>query len=53
MHGQKVCSDVSTEPPLQPLSSKTITPKTANRQDDARAYIRIYVVYGGGDKIIF
>ena len=35
----RVCSDVATEPPLQPLSGEVITPKSANRQDDARADI--------------
>ena len=42
----KVCSDVSVEPPLQPLSGEVITPKTANRQDDARA--DIYDIYARG-----
>ena len=31
----RVCSDVATEPPLQPLSGEVITPKSANQQDDA------------------
>ena len=35
----KVCSDVAIEPPLQPLTGEVITPKTANRQADARADI--------------
>ena len=26
----RVCSDVATEPPLQPLSGEVITPKSAN-----------------------
>ena len=39
----KVCSEVAIEPPLQPLSGEIITPKTANRQDDAR-----YDIYARG-----
>jgi len=35
----KVCSDVSIEPPLQPLSGERLIPRTANQQDDARADI--------------
>jgi len=51
----KVCSDVSVELPLQPLSGEVITPKTANRQDDARADIYTYMlmVSGGGEKVPF
>ena len=35
----KVCYDVATEPPLQPLSGEAIVSMTANRQDEARADI--------------
>jgi len=42
----KACSDVSVEPPLQPLSGEVITPKTANRQDDARADIYAHGFWG-------
>jgi len=33
----KVCSEIAIELPLQLLSGEIITPKTANRQDDAIA----------------
>ena len=42
----KVCSDVSVEPPLQPLNGEVITPKTANHQDDARANIYAHGFWG-------
>ena len=42
----RVCSDVATEPPLQPLSGEVITPKSANRQDDARADIHAHGFWG-------
>ena len=42
----RVCSDVATEPPLQPLSGEVITPKSANRQDDARADIHARGFWG-------
>ena len=48
----RVCSDVATEPPLQPLSGEAITLKSANRQDDARADIHARV-FGDGDKVPF
>ena len=42
----RVCSDVATEPPLQLLSGEVITPKSANRQDDARADIHTRGFWG-------
>ena len=45
----KVCCDVATEPPLQPLSSETITPRSANWQDFARADVDS----GDGGKVSF
>lgn len=41
-----VCSDVEVEPRLQPLSGETLTPTTANCQDDARADIRARGFWG-------
>ena len=35
----KTCHGVALEPPLQPLTGEIIAPKTANRQDEARADI--------------
>ena len=49
----RVCSDVATEPPLQILSGEVITPKSANRQDDARADIHARGFWGPGDKVPF
>ena len=40
------CVHVATEPPLQPLSGEVITPKSANRQDDARADIHTRGFWG-------
>ena len=45
----KVCCDVDIEPPLQSLSGEVITPRSANRQDDARADIHAR----GSDKVSF
>ena len=42
----KVCYDVATEPPLQPLSGEAIVPMTANRQDEARADIHARGFWG-------
>ena len=42
----RVCSDVATEPPLQPLSGEVITPKSANRQDDSREDIHARGFWG-------
>ena len=36
----EVCTDVVKEPSLQPLSGEIISPRTANKQDDARLDIR-------------
>ena len=42
----RVCSDVATEPHLQPLNDEVITLKSANRQDDARADIHARGFWG-------
>ena len=42
----RVCSDVATMPPLQPLSGEVITPKSVNQQDDARADIHARGFWG-------
>ena len=36
----EICPDVEKEPQLQPLNGETILPRTANREDEARADIR-------------
>ena len=36
----EICPDVEKEPQLQPLNDETILPRTANREDEARADIR-------------
>ena len=42
----RVCSDVATELPLQPLNGEAITPKSANQQDDARVDIHARSFWG-------
>ena len=42
----KVCYDIATEPPLQPLSGEAIVPMTSNRQDEARADIYARGIWG-------
>ena len=37
----KVCYDVTVEPPLQWLTGETIVPETANQQDEACADIHV------------
>ena len=41
-----ICHDVSTEPPLQPLTGEFLEPKTANHQDEARADIHVRGFWG-------
>ena len=36
----EVCTDVEKEPQLQPLTSETILPRSANKQEEARVDIR-------------
>ena len=42
----KVCYDVAIEPPLQPLTGESIEPRSANRQDEARADIHARGFWG-------
>jgi len=42
----KVCYDVAIEPPLQPLTGESIEPRSANRQDEARADIHAKGFWG-------
>ena len=43
----EVCTDVCTEPPLQPLSGETLTYATANVEDGARLDISAAGFWGG------
>ena len=43
---QEVCHDVTIEPPLQPLTGESITPGSANCNDDARADIHARGFWG-------
>ena len=49
----KVCCDVAVEPPLQSLSGEVITPRSANRQDDARADIHARGFWGQRQSAFF
>jgi len=49
----KVRTDVSIEPPLQPLSGERLTPRTANQQDDARADIHARGFWGQQQSAFF
>ena len=49
----KVCCDIAIEPPLQPLSGEVITPRSANRQNDARADIHAHGFWGWHSKMPF
>ena len=42
----KVCYDVAIEPPLQPLTGESIEPRSANRQNEARADIHARGFWG-------
>ena len=49
----KICYDVTTEPPLQPLSGEVIIPRTANQQDEARADIHARRFWGQRQSAFF
>ena len=42
----EICTDVENEPQLQPLNGEVILPRTANRQEDARADLRAREFWG-------
>ena len=49
----KTCHGVALEPPLQPLTGEIIAPKTANRQDEARADIHARGFWGQRQSAFF
>ena len=49
----KVCYDVAIEPPLQPLTGESIEPRSANRQDEARADIHARGFWGQRQSAFF
>ena len=49
----QVCHDVTTEPPLQPLSGETVTPATAITTDDARADVHARGFWGARQSAFF
>ena len=49
----KICYDVTTEPPLQPLSGEVVIPRTANQQDEARADIHARGFWGRRQSAFF
>ena len=49
----KICYDVTTEPPLQPLSGEVIIPRTANQQDEAHADIHARGFWGQRQSAFF
>ena len=49
----EVCKDVTTEPPLLPLSGETFDHRTANRSDEARLDISARGVWSSMDKAFF
>ena len=49
----KTCHGVALEPPLQTLTGEIIAPKTANRQDEARADIHARGFWGQQQSAFF
>jgi len=49
----KVCYDVAIEPPLQLLTGESIEPRSANRQDEARADIHMKGFWGQQQSAFF
>ena len=53
LNGSIKCYDVTTEPPLQPLSGEVIIPRTANQQDEAGADIHARGFWGRRQSAFF